>query len=283
MTDTQRQLLQAIITNPDEDSVRLEYADCIQEQGEEDRAEFIRVQVELAKANCVVVDMVKSLPKHVWQSEEYSNVNRLQQRERELWVLFKGDSWTAAPCLAGFDFRHLPGDPEQLRGRPHLKRCYYSRGFVLSLVLPAEDFLTHADQLVWHPDMKDVGRCSCRMYGRDGWVLNFKGKWETCETCKGAGRKHVCRPVPDTAQPIQKVALTDDPRDIPGWEDQFRSVLRAEDGKCIWRCRKFPGIEFQFPVYGISNANVPQINPEGGLIVDYESRIQEDIDGFDGW
>lgn len=41
-------LLAAIIAHPDEDTHRLVYADWLQENGREDRAEFIRVQVELA-------------------------------------------------------------------------------------------------------------------------------------------------------------------------------------------------------------------------------------------
>jgi len=40
--------LRAIFDNPEEDTTRLVYADFLQENGEEDRAEFIRVQCELA-------------------------------------------------------------------------------------------------------------------------------------------------------------------------------------------------------------------------------------------
>src|SRR5262245_8220254 len=46
MTD-RSDFLQAIITNPDDDAPRLIYADWLEEQGDEDRAEFIRVQCEL--------------------------------------------------------------------------------------------------------------------------------------------------------------------------------------------------------------------------------------------
>src|SRR5262245_26732826 len=40
---------QAILANPDDDAPRLIYADWPEEQGDSDRAEFIRVQCELAQ------------------------------------------------------------------------------------------------------------------------------------------------------------------------------------------------------------------------------------------
>lgn len=42
-------LLRAICDNPDDDTPRLVFADWLQENGEEDRAEFIRVQCEVAR------------------------------------------------------------------------------------------------------------------------------------------------------------------------------------------------------------------------------------------
>jgi uncharacterized protein (TIGR02996 family) len=42
-------LLQAIIDNPDDDALRLVFADWLEDHGELERAEFIRVQIELAK------------------------------------------------------------------------------------------------------------------------------------------------------------------------------------------------------------------------------------------
>lgn len=45
MTETERGLLQAILDNPDDDVVRLVYADFCEVNGDVDRAEFIRLQV----------------------------------------------------------------------------------------------------------------------------------------------------------------------------------------------------------------------------------------------
>jgi uncharacterized protein (TIGR02996 family) len=50
LTTDARALLAAIYAHPDEDTPRLMYADCVQERGDEERAEFIRVQVALALA-----------------------------------------------------------------------------------------------------------------------------------------------------------------------------------------------------------------------------------------
>lgn len=46
---TEADLLRAIRDNPDEDTPRLMYADCIEEDGDSARAEFIRVQIERAR------------------------------------------------------------------------------------------------------------------------------------------------------------------------------------------------------------------------------------------
>jgi uncharacterized protein (TIGR02996 family) len=42
-------LVQSIFDNPDTDAPRRVYADWLEEHGQEERAEFIRVQCELAK------------------------------------------------------------------------------------------------------------------------------------------------------------------------------------------------------------------------------------------
>ncbi len=48
--DRREAMLKAVIADPDDDLVRLAFADCIEEDyGEAERAEFIRVQVELAR------------------------------------------------------------------------------------------------------------------------------------------------------------------------------------------------------------------------------------------
>lgn len=50
-TDTEAALLAAIAKNPDEDDPRLRYSDWLEENGNPERAEFIRVQCELSRYN----------------------------------------------------------------------------------------------------------------------------------------------------------------------------------------------------------------------------------------
>jgi uncharacterized protein (TIGR02996 family) len=68
-------LRQAILDNPADDVPRLAYADWCEENGDEERAEFIRVQIELSRLS--------------WWDDAWDG---LVQRERELWERH-GEAW----------------------------------------------------------------------------------------------------------------------------------------------------------------------------------------------
>jgi uncharacterized protein (TIGR02996 family) len=99
--------LQAILENPDDDTPRLIYADYLDEHGDPDRAEFIRVQVALA-----------SLPPDDRRREQ------LGDRERELLAGHRED-WLGPlrPLLSGWTFR---------------------RGLLDAITVPAATYLQHA-------------------------------------------------------------------------------------------------------------------------------------------
>jgi uncharacterized protein (TIGR02996 family) len=71
-------LLQAVIESPDEEAVRLVFADWAEEHGEEERAEFIRVQCALARLT----------------DAEDERLPELARREKELWQAH-GAAWCA--------------------------------------------------------------------------------------------------------------------------------------------------------------------------------------------
>jgi uncharacterized protein (TIGR02996 family) len=99
--------LQAILENPDDDTPRLIYADYLDEHGDPDRAEFIRVQVALA-----------TLP------PDDSRRGQLGDRERQLLVEHR-EEWLGPlrPLLSGRAFR---------------------RGFLDAITVPAATYLRHA-------------------------------------------------------------------------------------------------------------------------------------------
>jgi uncharacterized protein (TIGR02996 family) len=102
--------LDAIAAQPDDDAVRVVYADWLEENGQSERAEFVRVQVELA-----------GLP--VGDERNWD----LCRRERQL-LWRHGKHW-ARPL------------------RRVVRRWHFRRGFVEGVVLPARDFLKHSNDL----------------------------------------------------------------------------------------------------------------------------------------
>jgi uncharacterized protein (TIGR02996 family) len=101
-------LFQAILDAPDDDAPRLVFADWLDEQGESDRAEFIRVQCEMARLPFYE-------PRYV----------HLERRAAELHVR----------CITEWRFHWLPPEQE------------FRRGFVEELTLPGGMFLRRADDL----------------------------------------------------------------------------------------------------------------------------------------
>jgi uncharacterized protein (TIGR02996 family) len=101
-------LLRAILDAPDDDAPRLIYADWLEEQGDSDRADFIRVQVALARS-------------------EVTDTRRVELRKRERALIQ----------------RHRQ---EWIDRLPSFVSSYqFDRGFVDNLIVVAEAFLENAD------------------------------------------------------------------------------------------------------------------------------------------
>jgi uncharacterized protein (TIGR02996 family) len=100
-------LLRAVCENPDDDTPRLVFADWLQEHGEDNRAEFIRVQIELARGG---------------------GGTRQEQRERELLAAHR-EGW-------GEPFRQF-----EVAGsfRHFVFGVHYRRGFVWALSINDEE------------------------------------------------------------------------------------------------------------------------------------------------
>src|SRR5438270_11489286 len=102
MHTTEEGLLRAIGDEPEEDSHRLVYADWLEENGQAERAELIRVQCALTG--------------RVWQSEEYPVANEEHLRKREEHLLEEqGEDWLRDyPSLAGVHWEFHRGLVEQV-------------------------------------------------------------------------------------------------------------------------------------------------------------------------
>jgi uncharacterized protein (TIGR02996 family)/excisionase family DNA binding protein len=142
MTTTgDRGLLQAIVERPDDDLTRRVYADWLEENGWPERAEFIRLQLDLARApECHHSGRRAGCP-----------VCEGRQREEEFLAAHAAGWLTAELPGPGWEWRRsadwMPPDERRVG------RClaFYSRGLVEALFLPMDDFLRCAEQLSAQP------------------------------------------------------------------------------------------------------------------------------------
>jgi uncharacterized protein (TIGR02996 family) len=113
-------LLAAVLADPDADLPRLVYADWLDERGDAARAEFIRVQIELARGRGL----------------DGSWLATLQAREQTLFALH-GEAW--------MEPLRSPGAPLDGATASH---GMFRRGFVEVVWMSARRFLREADRLM---------------------------------------------------------------------------------------------------------------------------------------
>jgi uncharacterized protein (TIGR02996 family) len=217
------QLHRLILRDPDDDRVRLLWADWAERNGQRERAEFVRVQCELARLS----EPDRCLhPERCYYAGECTDnahgtiskrASELRCRERELWS--KCEKW----------FPNLPGcyRTSSCGIRPEIcttEGILYvaTRGFISELTCSLEDFQRHEPKLLWWPERK------CERCGGSGerfiqLTTGYTGG--PCVACHGEGEiagatddgamdigdimiPTVPRCVSLTHQPITKVTLT---------------------------------------------------------------------------
>jgi uncharacterized protein (TIGR02996 family) len=140
-------LLAAILANPDEDTPRLMFADWLDENGDADRAEFVRVQCELARIRAAEADLPVAPDKGyfrndewpvAWQPQDYEKRRALLKRESEL-VTAHGAEWR----------KGLPKYADNVTTQQDVK---FRRGFVGHATVPLGRF-TKSPAALWeqHP------------------------------------------------------------------------------------------------------------------------------------
>jgi uncharacterized protein (TIGR02996 family) len=165
-------LLRAILADPADDLPRLAYADWLEEQGESDRAEFVRVQYELTQLAFLDDDVCPRCGAGVGQYHENDcPATRLRRREKELlnWPAGEEGGYPCWRCAW-----HAPV--------PHGGWAWeYRRGFVARVECATADFLAHAAALFSSQPVEEV-RLSDREPGAAGETTKDKDcNWSRAE------------------------------------------------------------------------------------------------------
>lgn len=230
-------LMASISAQPDEDTHRLAYADWLQENGQGERAEFIRVQCELAKLpkpesltigviplqGDPKTPMCKHTCRECRQAVDLCRYHVLVRREQEL----------LRRCREMFTFVGVTQSLEAFWGHPDERVVFpvvLRRGFVEEITCTTADWLKYADALYWHPT-QTVWCTRC---------VNYPNDRDRC-LCKGK----LARPFVPTAHPIRRVSLTTMPEVGLMLGDSIFVQLRG--GVNEWRHIRWPGITFVLP------------------------------------
>lgn len=233
MDATELSLLAGICAEPLEDTPRLVYADWLDEHGRYERAEFIRVQCELARVPAPgELTVARILPLKPGEKDRHCVECRAIKGEQqcEHHRLY----WRSQDLL-DYAHRRVPAEvPNYVlwfngghMGYANFKpECH--RGFVDALTCSAADFLAHCDELIWYPFLSDQcdlcdGLCYIEIDARPKGGPDFgpqkmyvfeppKSYRHGCQACGGDmlrnGTGRISRPCPPTAQPITRVRLT---------------------------------------------------------------------------
>jgi uncharacterized protein (TIGR02996 family) len=212
MTDDERGLLNAIIESPDCDTVRLVYADWLEEQGQAERAEFIRLSIAH-----------DGVPKTRTPDMPYLEWRQIRDRAESLFELHWRD-WFPSHATAPRTLIYLIAKKASINGGTECEHLIVDRGFVAEICCTLAQFMG--------------GECeNCGGTGRvDG---DRYEQSEPCPTCGGEyGPSDEDNPsgvVPGTGttpglartlfghHPITRVVLTGcEPNDYGPPEDQLR-------------------------------------------------------------
>ncbi len=177
--DPRRALLDIVLANRAADGPRLAFAQFCETTGDADRAEFIRVQCELAALS----DRAAVVLYHKQQKENQrgcdpgmyglcDHCNRIA-REQELWVILRGKFLDSTlPQINSLGIEEYA-----IESVGSLRCGVVRRGFVSSLTCNAADFLRHADAILGdHPIEKVL---LTRMPELDVIKVEKSRRWKT--------------------------------------------------------------------------------------------------------
>lgn len=154
-------LAAAIVADPADDTIRLAAADFLEENGDPDRAAFIRIQVELAHLDAAAEG--KSLEADHLRAKERAFLGPLSVNAK-LWAA------EACPELVKVSVR---GDNGLDVGITGAERLTWARGFVEGITCPAEIWARHGAAVRKRQPIRSVILTGCDRIGRGQWYAFF--------------------------------------------------------------------------------------------------------------
>lgn len=138
-----------ILANPNDDMARLVMADWLEEHGDIERAEFIRLQIKMDQLG-ITRPIVNPMGEIL---QDGTIVQKLVDREQELLVSMQPGSATGGVYVEGIrtNGRYAWAGAAAALNDPDKKGWSFKRGFVEQITCTAEEFLKYADDLLWQP------------------------------------------------------------------------------------------------------------------------------------
>lgn len=178
MTNTEAGLLDDIIANPADDVPRLIYADWLEEHGQEERAEFIRVQIELTQC-----------------PDPFDN--------RELSILYRAPAFLDFPGTKQDDFGWNGTGSTEIEYDSGVKTVF-RRGFLTEVHAPFAVLAKHLPRLVWEHPIERV-----RVTDREPHQFTTHAEWGRWPGYPGEDPKHT---IPEDIWLMLQHATTTDVR-----------------------------------------------------------------------
>jgi uncharacterized protein (TIGR02996 family) len=154
----------AIVADPDDDTARLVAADFLEENGDPDRAAFIRIQVQLARLEAT--GQGKSLEADELRKKERAFLGPLS--------LFRS-FWAATECpeLVGMPARGGRGlEGMRVEGT---ERLIWRRGFVETVRCPGDVWLAHGAAVRRRQPVRHLQLSRCDRPDRNEWYRGIAG------------------------------------------------------------------------------------------------------------
>ena len=148
--------LAAIVANPDDDTLRLVAADFLEENGDANRAAFIRLQIALAQLEA----------SGLGHSSEAGTL-----RKKEMAFLYRQVAprlWAAEDCPEFVHGTRTQAGSLALRGEG-AERLTWRRGFVEWVKCPTVDWLRHGVAIRKRNPVRRVILSRCEAVDRDAW------------------------------------------------------------------------------------------------------------------